>query len=178
MTLQLGNGDEKRFDQVVIATHSDQALAMLGDASEAEKDILGALPYQANDVVLHTDTRLLPRNRKTWSSWNYRLGVDDSRAVLTYNMNILQGINAPETFCVTLNDTDSINPHRILGRFTYDHPVFSLRGMAAQARWDEINGVNHTWYCGAYWHNGFHEDGVVSALRVARAMDCEARAAA
>lgn len=176
--LRLGNGDEKRFDQVVIATHSDQALAMLGDASEAEKDILGALPYQANDVVLHTDTRLLPRNRKTWSSWNYRLGVDESRAVLTYNMNILQGINAPETFCVTLNDTDSINPHRILGRFTYDHPVFSLRGMAAQARWDEINGVNHTWYCGAYWHNGFHEDGVVSALRVARAMDCEARAAA
>lgn len=178
VTLQLGNGDEKRFDQVVIATHSDQALAMLGDASEAEKDILGALPYQANDVVLHTDTRLLPRNPKTWSSWNYRLGVDDSRAVLTYNMNILQGINAPETFCVTLNDTASINPHRILGRFTYDHPVFSLGGMAAQARWDEINGVHHTWYCGAYWHNGFHEDGVVSALRVARAMDCEARAAA
>jgi predicted NAD/FAD-binding protein len=140
--------------------------------------VLGALPYQDNDVVLHTDTRLLPRNRKTWSSWNYRLGVDESRAVLTYNMNILQGIEAPETFCVTLNDTEAINPHKILGRFTYAHPVFSLAGMAAQQRWGDINGYNNTWYCGAYWHNGFHEDGVVSALRVAEAIDSQARAAA
>jgi predicted NAD/FAD-binding protein len=93
-------------------------------------------------------------------------------------MNILQGINTPETFCVTLNDTDSINPHKILGRFTYDHPVFSLRGMAAQQRWAEINGTQNTWYCGAYWHNGFHEDGVVSALRVAEAMSDQGLAAA
>ena len=140
VTLVLGDGSERRFDQVVIATHSDQALAMLDAPSEAEREILGALPYQSNDVVLHTDTRLLPHNRKTWSSWNYRLGVDDSRAVLTYNMNILQGLQAPETFCVTLNDTQSINPLKILGRFRYDHPVFSLTGMAAQNRWDEING--------------------------------------
>jgi predicted NAD/FAD-binding protein len=151
---------------------------MLGDASQEERDILGALPYQSNDVVLHTDTRLLPRNQKTWSSWNYRLGVDASRAVLTYNMNILQGLQAPETFCVTLNDTASINPHKILGRFTYDHPVFSLEGMAAQDRWEDINGVNNTWYCGAYWRNGFHEDGVVSALRVAEAIGSSARVAA
>jgi predicted NAD/FAD-binding protein len=178
VTLVLADGREQRFDQAVIATHSDQALAMLETPSTAEQEVLGALPYQSNDVVLHTDTRLLPENRKTWSSWNYRLGVDDSRAVLTYNMNILQGIETPETFCVTLNDTDSINPHKILGRFTYDHPVFSLRGMAAQQRWAEINGVQNTWFCGAYWHNGFHEDGVVSALRVAEAMHVRNQAAA
>ncbi|MEM1145132.1 MAG: FAD-dependent oxidoreductase [Pseudomonadota bacterium] len=169
---------EWRFDQVVIATHSDQALALIDKPTEAESEILGALPYQSNDVVLHTDTRLLPENRKTWSSWNYRLGVSDTHAVLTYNMNILQCLNAPETFCVTLNDTDSINPHRILGRFTYEHPVFSLEGMKAQQRWSEINGQNNTWYCGAYWHNGFHEDGVVSALRVADSLREQDRKAA
>lgn len=178
VTLTFKNGEEQRFDQVVVATHSDQALQLLADPTAAEREVLGALPYQSNDVVLHTDTRLLPENRKTWSSWNYRLGVDDSRAVLTYNMNILQGINAPETFCVTLNDTASISPHKILGRFTYDHPVFSLAGMAAQARWNEINGMQDTWYCGAYWHNGFHEDGVVSALRIAQSMSSQSRAAA
>ncbi|MEM7692581.1 MAG: FAD-dependent oxidoreductase [Pseudomonadota bacterium] len=169
---------EQRFDQVVIATHSDQALRLLENPSTAEQEVLGALPYQSNDVVLHTDTRLLPENRKTWSSWNYRLGVSNERAVLTYNMNILQGLTAPETFCVTLNDTESINPHRILGRFTYDHPVFSLQGMEAQGRWGEINGVDNTWYCGAYWHNGFHEDGVVSALRVANTLNEQQRQAA
>lgn len=178
VTLVLADGSEHRFDQVVIATHSDHALAMLDAPSSEEQAVLGALPYQSNDVVLHTDTRLLPENRKTWSSWNYRLGVDESRAVLTYNMNILQGIQAPETFCVTLNDTASINPHKILGQFTYDHPVFSLAGMAAQKRWDEINGQQNTWFCGAYWHNGFHEDGVVSALRVAQALSNRTSAAA
>jgi predicted NAD/FAD-binding protein len=177
-TIVLSDGSEQRFDQVVLATHSDQALALLEDPTPEERSVLGALRYQDNEVVLHTDERLLPRNRKTWSSWNYRLGVDDSRAVLTYNMNILQGINAPETFCVTLNDSDAINPHRILGRFSYAHPVFSLEAMAAQQRWSEINGRCATWYCGAYWHNGFHEDGVVSARRVAQALAGEARAAA
>ena len=176
--LELADGRSLAFDQVVIATHSDQALAMLAEPSREEREILGALPYQANDVVLHTDTRMLPRNRRTWSSWNYALGADQSRAVVTYNMNILQGIEAPETFCVTLNNTAAINPHKILGRFTYDHPVFSIGGMKAQARWDEINGQRNTWFCGAYWHNGFHEDGVVSALRVARSLQQSARAAA
>ena len=111
---------------------------MLADPSQEEREILGAIPYQSNDVVLHTDTRLLPENRKTWSSWNYTLGQNEDRAVVTYNMNILQGISAPETFCVTLNDTASINPHKILGQFQYDHPVFSMEGMAAQQRWLEI----------------------------------------
>jgi uncharacterized protein len=175
--LELPGGRQQRFDQVVLATHSDQALRLLRDPNEAEREILQALPYQANDVVLHTDTRLLPRNRKAWSSWNYHLSADSERAVVTYNMNILQGLQAPETFCVTLNHTEAINPHRILGRFRYDHPVFSLEGIAAQQRWGEINGVRDTWYCGAYWHNGFHEDGVNSALRVAQALG-ETRAAA
>jgi predicted NAD/FAD-binding protein len=178
VTLELADGTSRHFDQVVVATHSDQALALLDEPSPAEQDILGALPYQSNDVVLHTDTRLLPRNRKTWSSWNYSLGVDDRRAVVTYNMNILQGIEAPETFCVTLNNTAAINPHKVLGQFKYDHPVFSLEGIAAQQRWGEINGCRNTWYCGAYWHNGFHEDGVTSALRVANALQETARVAA
>ncbi|MDP5052983.1 MAG: FAD-dependent oxidoreductase, partial [Congregibacter sp.] len=161
VSLVLQDGREERFDQVVIATHSNHALDMLDAPSSEEREVLSALPYQSNDVLLHTAARLLPEIRKSWSSWNYRLGVDDSRAVLTYNMNILQGIAAPETFCVTLNDTASINPDRILGRFSYDHPVFSLAGMAAQKRWAHINGQQRTWFCGAYWHTGFHEDGVV-----------------
>jgi uncharacterized protein len=176
--LVMGSGETLRFDQVVIATHSDQALGMLAQPSAAEQEILGAIPYQKNDVVLHTDTRMLPRIQKTWSSWNYTLCGNQKPAVVTYNMNILQGIQAPETFCVTLNNTAAINPHKILGRFEYEHPVFSLEGMAAQERWSEINGIADTWYCGAYWHNGFHEDGVVSALRVVNALDNTLRAAA
>jgi uncharacterized protein len=178
VTLHMADGWQLEFDQVVFATHSDQALALLDQPSPAERDILAAIPYQPNDVVLHTDTRLLPKNRKTWSSWNYSLGRDDAKAVVTYDMNILQGIEAPETFCVTLNNTAAINPHKIIGQFQYDHPVFSQAGIAAQARWDEINGVANSWYCGAYWGNGFHEDGVVSALRVANAIGDSLRVAA
>ncbi|MCP5128495.1 MAG: FAD-dependent oxidoreductase [Pseudomonadales bacterium] len=176
--LAMADGRRLAFDQVVLATHSDQALALLDEPSPAERDVLGALPYQSNDVVLHTDTRLLPRRRATWSSWNYSLGTGQERAVVTYNMNILQGITAPETFCVTLNNSEAINPHKVLGRFTYDHPVFSIAGIAAQRRWDEINGQRNTWFCGAYWQNGFHEDGVVSALRVANALKQQRRVAA
>tara|TARA_R110002110_G_scaffold205066_7_gene417198 strand:- start:347594 stop:348853 length:1260 start_codon:yes stop_codon:yes gene_type:complete len=178
VTLQMADGRQLAFDQVVIASHSDQALAMLDEPSPEEYQILSALPYQSNDVVLHTDTQMLPRNRKTWSSWNYNLGSSRNRAVVTYNMNILQGLDAPETLCVTLNDTAAINPHKILGQFQYDHPVFSLAGIAAQERWGEINGARNTWFCGAYWRNGFHEDGVFSALRVADALNQSARAAA
>jgi len=177
--IELVAGDRKpeHFDQVVFACHSDQALAALADPSRAEREILGALPYRDNEVILHTDTRLLPRNRKTWSAWNYLLADTNQRAALTYNMNILQGLDARETFCVTLNRTSSIRPSKILGRFNYAHPMFTLAGMKAQQRWQEINTGN-TWFCGAYWHNGFHEDGVNSALRVAnaiRALDEQAR---
>jgi predicted NAD/FAD-binding protein len=170
VTLTMADGQRLSFDQVVFATHSDQALALLEEPSVLETEILSAIPYQTNDVVLHTDIRMLPRKTKTWSSWNYTLGERENRAIVTYNMNILQGIQAPETFCVTLNNTAAINPHKIIGRFEYDHPVFSLEGCAAQQRWDQINGVASTWYCGAYWQNGFHEDGVVSALRVANGL--------
>ena len=166
----MADGQRLSFDQVVFATHSDQALALLEEPSVLETEILSAIPYQTNDVVLHTDIRMLPRKTKTWSSWNYTLGERENRAIVTYNMNILQGIQAPETFCVTLNNTAAINPHKVIGRFEYDHPVFSLEGCAAQQRWDQINGVASTWYCGAYWQNGFHEDGVVSALRVANGL--------
>ncbi len=159
----------ERFDKVVFACHSDQALALLTAPTPTEQAILGALPYADNDVVLHTDTRLLPKRPLAWASWNYRLGGPvDQPAAVTYDMNILQGIQSDTTFCVSLNQTAAIDPSKILARYTYAHPQYSLAGMAAQARWEELLGANHSYFCGAYWANGFHEDGVVSALRVAR----------
>jgi predicted NAD/FAD-binding protein len=159
------------FDGVVLACHSDQALRLLADASVDERAVLGALPYEENDVVLHSDTHLLPKSRLAWSSWNYALhDTRQAQATVTYNMNILQRLLAPQTFCVTLNDTANIDPRKVIGRFRYSHPVFSLPGIAAQSRWADISGVNRTWFCGAYWHNGFHEDGVVSALNVAQSL--------
>ncbi|MEC4765902.1 FAD-dependent oxidoreductase [Halomonas sp. CUBES01] len=166
----------QRFDQVVLACHADQALAMLGDPTPDEREILGAMPYQDNEVVLHTDTSLLPRRRRAWASWNYRLdgrGTDE-RVSVTYDMNILQRLESATTFCVTLNDSESIDPTKILGRYVYAHPQFTLAGQAAQQRHDEISSpARRTHFCGAYWRNGFHEDGVWSALRVARALGCD-----
>ena len=160
----------EHFDKVVFACHSDQALQMLASPSEAERAILGALPYADNEVVLHTDTQLLPTRKLAWASWNYRLsGAGHTHAAVTYDMNILQGIESDTTFCVSLNQSAGINPDKVLARFTYAHPQFSLGAVAAQNRWAELDGVRHTHYCGAYWANGFHEDGVVSALRVAAA---------
>lgn len=160
----------ERFDKVVFACHSDQALALLAEASTAERQILGALPYADNDVVLHTDTRLLPKRPLAWASWNYRLGGSGQQlAAVTYDMNILQGIASDTTFCVSLNQTAAIDPQKILARYRYAHPQYSLAAVAAQARWEELHGVRHSYFCGAYWANGFHEDGVVSALRVASA---------
>jgi len=168
VTLHSTAGAE-RFDKVVFACHSDQALALLDEPTRVEQDVLGALPYADNDVVLHTDTRLLPKRPLAWASWNYRLGGPASQsAAVTYNMNILQGIQSDSTFCVSLNQTAAIDPNKILARYTYAHPQYSLAGTAAQARWEELLGANHSYFCGAYWANGFHEDGVVSALRVAR----------
>lgn len=169
VTLYSAAGSE-RFDKVVFACHSDQALQLLAEPSATEQQILGALPYADNDVVLHTDTRLLPKRPLAWASWNYRLGGPTSQpAALTYNMNILQGLQSDTTFCVSLNQTAAIDPSKILARYTYAHPQYSLAGVAAQARWEELLGANHSYFCGAYWANGFHEDGVVSGLRVARA---------
>jgi len=158
----------ERFDKVIFACHSDQALQLLARPSEAERAILGALPYADNEVVLHTDTRLLPSRKLAWASWNYRLnGAGHTHAAVTYDMNILQGIESDTTFCVSLNQSAGISPTKVLAKYTYAHPQYSLTAVAAQNRWAELDGVHHTHYCGAYWANGFHEDGVVSALRVA-----------
>ena len=167
-------GFTAEYDQVIFACHSDQALAMLADADGNEQSILSAIPYTKNEVVLHTDISLLPENRRCWSSWNVALTGKDhhiERPTLTYDMNILQSIQSDETFCVTLNQSGDIDSSKILGEFEYDHPVFSEAGIKAQDRWQEINGVKSTWFCGAYWRNGFHEDGVWSALRVARQLN-------
>lgn len=159
------------FDEVVFACHSDQALRLLAEPGPAERSILGAIPYTRNEVVLHTDSSLLPRDRRCWSSWNVSLGrTPDALPALTYDMNILQGLPGDTTWCVTLNQTALIDPRRIVGIYHYEHPLFTPEGVAAQQRWHEINGVNHTWFCGAWWRNGFHEDGVWSALRVAEGM--------
>jgi len=168
VSVRTRSGRVERFDELVLACHSDQALALLADPSRAETSVLSAIPYRSNDVVLHTDTRLLPRRRRAWSSWNYRLRPGSGELpVLTYDMNILQRLESQHTFCVTLNDTAAVDPARVLGRYRYSHPVFTVEGIGAQQRWQEVNGVRHTWFCGAWWANGFHEDGVVSAQRVA-----------
>jgi len=164
-----GDEVEEVFDHVVFACHSDQALALLADPSREESEILGALPYQMNDVVLHTDTRMMPKLKRAWASWNYHIPQRaNDCAMVTYNMNMLQNFHdAPETFLVTLNRSQEINPDKIIDQFRYAHPVFTLDGVRAQGRHHEISGQGHTHYCGAYWFNGFHEDGVNSALRVA-----------
>lgn len=155
------------FDEVIFACHSDQALALLADPSPDEQRLLGQMKYRANDVVLHTDISRLPKARGAWASWNYALdGGSDAPPSVTYDMNILQGIEAPETFCVTLNKTAAIDPEKILGRYTYEHPVMDAEMITAQQARAKICGIKHTHYCGAYWYNGFHEDGLRSALDV------------
>ena len=162
-------GEVEAFDAVIVATHSDQALALLADPSPREREILGAIPYQENEAVLHTDARLLPRRRLAWAAWNYHIPVRaQQRVAVTYNMNILQSLDAPETFCVTLNYSQALDPQQVIARMIYHHPVLTPAAVAAQQRRGEINGVDRTWYCGAYWGYGFHEDGVNSALAVCR----------
>ncbi len=177
-------GDE-RFDQVVFACHSDQALALLGDATPVERDVLAAIGFQRNDTVLHTDASLLPRNPKAWAAWNVlRLRgslADQAESVRTrseptpactvsYCMNLLQGLRSPEPFVVTLNATARIDPEKIIARMDYAHPIYTHAAVAAQQRWADINGVNRSWYCGAWWGWGFHEDGLRSGVRVAEAL--------
>ncbi|WP_153913619.1 NAD(P)/FAD-dependent oxidoreductase [Shewanella sp. TC10] len=173
VNIRVNNGEVQYFDEVILACHSDQALAMLVDASEDEQEVLGAMAYQNNEVVLHTDVNLLPKRRAAWASWNYRLDGKDADdiaskpASVTYNMNILQQLpkDAP-TFCVTLNQTESIDSSKILRKFNYAHPVFNEASMNAQKERSRICGVRHTHFAGAYWYNGFHEDGVRSGLDV------------
>ena len=160
--------ESEEFDRVVVATHSDQALAMLGDASEAEREVLGAIPYQRNEAVLHTDASLMPRRRAAWSSWNFHLSEQPAPgSTVTYWMNNLQRLPTKQHYFVTLNRGERIDPAKVIRRISYDHPVYTKEGVAAQARHAEISGAAHrTHYCGAYWGWGFHEDGVVSAQRV------------
>ena len=158
------------FDKVVFATHSDQALALLKDPSNDEKSVLEAMPYQKNTAIVHTDVTLMPKIKKTWSSWNYLLSGDQNRPVtLTYNMNILQSLDAKPDFLVTLNSLNEINPSKIIKKIDYSHPLFTVNGVHAQKKKNQISGQNNTYYCGAYWGNGFHEDGVNSALDVCKA---------
>ena len=158
---------EEFFDVVVFATHSNQSLRLLKDPSELEHEILSAIPYQNNKAILHYDDSILPKRKNAWSSWNYLLDQDKNKPVsLTYNMNILQGIDCKRTFCVSLNSENLIDPKKILKTLDYEHPLFNIKGLEAQKRKHEISGINNTYYCGAYWRNGFHEDGVVSALDV------------
>jgi predicted NAD/FAD-binding protein len=152
------------YDAVFLACHSDQALAMLDEPTPAERDVLGAIRYQDNEAVLHTDASVLPQRRRTWAAWNYHIPTDPHRHVaVTYNMNMLQGLDCKEQYCVTLNNDRQIDPAQVIRRIQYQHPVFSREGVAAQRRQVELN-TERTYYCGAYWRNGFHEDGVVSAL--------------
>ncbi len=165
VVLRLKNGSVENFDQVFIACHSDQALQLLSDPSHEEREILGAIPYQANEALLHTDARLMPRRPLAWAAWNYHLPIEQhGRVTVTYNMNILQSLAAPAQFLLTLNRGADVDPQQVLGRYVYHHPVYTTAAVAAQGRRGEINGQRRTYYCGAYWGYGFHEDGVKSAL--------------
>jgi predicted NAD/FAD-binding protein len=160
--------EAERFDEVILATHSDQALALLADATDCERELLGAIPYQRNEAVLHTDVGMLPRRRRAWASWNYHLQPEPAgRATVTYHMNRLQSLHAEREFCVTLNRSEAIDPATVIRTIDYAHPVYTAAGVAAQQRVDEISGRRGTHFCGAYWGWGFHEDGVQSAARVA-----------
>jgi predicted NAD/FAD-binding protein len=175
VTLINFSAEEFEFDQVVFACHSDQALAMLDQPTDAEHEILGAIPYQKNEVVLHTDRRLMPKRKLAWAAWNYHIPQRLSEyTMVTYHMNSLQNFTqAADDFMVTLNRTHEIAPGKIIEKYDYAHPVFTMDGIAAQKRHSEINNKNCTHFCGAYWFNGFHEDGVNSALRVAKSFGIE-----
>ncbi len=165
VVLRKKDGSLEHFDQVFIACHSDQALKLLADPSREEREILGAIPYQSNEALLHTDLRLMPRRRLAWAAWNYHLtGQPRERVTVTYNMNILQTLTAPVQFLLTLNRSDDVDPRAVIGSYRYEHPVYTTATVAAQKRRHEISGPRRTYYCGAYWGYGFHEDGVRSAL--------------
>ena len=157
--------DQESFDYVFLACHSDQALSLLANPRELEREILGAITYQKNDAVLHTDTSLLPKNRRAWAAWNYhRLEREQDQVAMTYNMNILQNFSCETQFCVTLNNTTAVDPSKIIAKMRYEHPVYTPESVAAQGRQREINGQDRIYFCGAYWRYGFHEDGVASAM--------------
>jgi len=165
--LRTAAGVEQRYDRVVLATHSDTSLKMLSDAGPLEREILGAFEYQPNEAILHTDRSVMPKLRRAWASWNYHvLDPPSELPTVTYWMNLLQGLGCREDYFVSLN-RDEIDPMRVLRRISYAHPVFTAATVAAQARFDELDGSDRVHFCGAYWGYGFHEDGVKSGLVVA-----------
>jgi uncharacterized protein len=167
MKLFFSDQAPQTFDRVILATHSDQALRLLRNPSHLEEETLKKIPYQTNEAVLHTDTRLLPRRKAAWAAWNYRMVEGASpQPSLTYNMNYLQRLTCKETFLVTLNQTDAIRPDLIRYRVTYEHPLFTREALAAQKAYPGINGADRIYFAGAYWRYGFHEDGLQSALAV------------
>lgn len=168
VTLKLTNGGEFRADHVVFACHGDQILPMLADASRAEREVLSSFTTTANEAWLHTDARLLPRTPWARASWNYRMPDDEEAAPsVTYHLNRLQGLSTAAEYCVTLNPGEAIDARRVIRRFSFRHPRFTGEAIRAQDRWREISGANRAHYCGAYWRYGFHEDGFLSAIRVA-----------
>lgn len=164
--------DSFEFDAVILATHSDQALSLISNITAEEQQALATIPYLQNQVTLHTDTALLPKNKRAWASWNYLLCKQNTTTV-TYNMNILQRLNCDTTYCVSLNQIEKVNPEKIIETFNYAHPLYSLNSLAGQKKIQELNGKNRTFYCGAYCGYGFHEDGLTSALRVVQKLDPE-----
>jgi predicted NAD/FAD-binding protein len=167
--IRTNNQPSEKFDQVVIAAHSDQALGMLDDPSDAEQKILGAIPYQENEAVLHCDESLLPSKKAAWASWNYHIPQEETgRVAVTYDMNILQSIGAPEEFCVSLNLSKAINPDKIHRKYVYHHPAYNPESLTARHSHAQISGINRTHFAGAYWGYGFHEDGVRSAVEVCK----------
>lgn len=168
VTVKTTDEQSEHYDAIVLACHSDEALSLLKQPTSEENTILRSIPYQENEVVLHTDSRVLPKAKLAWAAWNYHIPkINQGRVAVTYNMNILQGIDAKQTFCVSLNYSEAIDEHLILKRLSYHHPSYSTRSVEAQARHHEISGLNRTYYAGAYWGFGFHEDGVKSGLKVA-----------
>lgn len=163
---------EELFDAVIFACHADTALRILADADAMESETLAYFPYQANEAIVHTDERLLPKRRAAWASWNYRVTNHASEPVsVTYDLNRLQRLGAPGPICVTLNDRGTIRPERVIARIAYDHPVFQAGALQMQQRQSILQGRRRTYFCGAYWGYGFHEDGVRSALSVCQALE-------
>ena len=166
VTIKIDGKEEKQYDKVVFACHSDQTLRLLEDASQDEINILGDIQYQKNTATIHTDINILPNREKAWSSWNYLSVKKSNKVILTYNMNILQNLKSKDVFCVTINDPGLINNNKIIKTINYSHPLFSKSSIKAQSKKSLINGKNNTFFSGAYWGYGFHEDGVNSALDV------------
>jgi predicted NAD/FAD-binding protein len=169
VSVKPAGAEPERFDRVFFACHSDQALRLLTDATSTEREVLGAIRYQRNEVLLHTDVSVLPKRRRAWAAWNYHLlngpaGRASERVAVTYHMNILQRIDSRTPLLVSLNMEDRVGWRHVIREMSYEHPVFTREAVAAQSRHAEINGGDRAYFCGAYWGFGFHEDGVVSAL--------------